>query len=346
MSRPHRVPVATLLIIGANLAAAFAQALAPAAVEAWVPGQAGWLSAMFLHRDLLHLASNLVFLAAVGPAVEFAAGSPRLIAVYLGGGSVGYALHDLLVRTQEPLVGASASVAALLGCYALRYSSLRVPILPGRGVPLGWIAALWVVLQGLGSLNQREGPSFWSHLGGFATGLALGLTFRLPRLAEVQLGHEALERLNERGPFAVLQAAQEMLRRHPGDPKALRRLAEAAHSLGDREEEKGAWLQLLNVLPEALQAEPLRRLADLHALSELPSLRRMMLADRFAETDAEVARLLWQSVAEGPQDDPQVPEALFSLALREQGGPWLRRLAAEFPVHPVTDRARMRGMLG
>ncbi|MCX7800234.1 MAG: rhomboid family intramembrane serine protease [Fimbriimonadales bacterium] len=346
MSRPHRVPVATLLIVGANLAAAFAEALAPGTVDAWSPGPAGWLPAMFLHRDLLHLAGNLVFLAAVGPAVEFAAGSLRLLAVYLAGGLAGYAAHDLLARTSQPLVGASASVAAVLGCYALRYSALRVPILPGRGAPLGWVAALWVLLQGCGSLAQNEGPSFWSHLGGFGMGLAMGLAFRLPRLAEVQFGHEALERLNERGPFAVMQAAREMLRRHPDDPKALRQLAEAARSLGEREEERAANLRLLEVLPEALQAEPLRRLADLDALGELPSLRRMMLADRFAETEADVALRLWRSVAEGPPDDPQVPEALFALALRERGGPWLGRLAAEYPVHPVTDRARLKGMLG
>jgi membrane associated rhomboid family serine protease len=55
----------------------------------------------------------------------------------LGGGVAGYALHDLLAPTPQPLVGASASVAALLGCYALRYTALRVPILPGRGVALG-----------------------------------------------------------------------------------------------------------------------------------------------------------------------------------------------------------------
>jgi hypothetical protein len=203
-----------------------------------------------------------------------------------------------------------------------------------------------VLLQGVGSLTQREGTSFWSHLGGFAAGLTLGLAFRLPRLAEVQFGHEALERLNERGPFAVLQAAQEMLRRHPDDIKALRQLAEAAHILGERDEEKAAWLRLLDLLPESLQADPLRRLADLGALVDLPSLRRMMMADRFADSEADVAILLWRSVAEGPPNDPQVPEALFALALREHSGPWMRRLATEFPVHPVTDRARMKGMLG
>ena len=346
MSRQHRVPAATLLIVGANLAAAFAEVLAPGIVDAWTPGPAGWLSAMFLHRDLLHLGSNVVFLAAVGPAVEFAAGSLRFLLVYLGGGLAGYALHHWVARTPEPLVGASACVAAVLGCYALRYFRLRVPILPGRGVPLGWLAGAWIVLQGLGGAGQAGGTSFWSHLGGFAAGLASGFALRLPKMAEVQFGHEALERLNDRGPFAVLQAAREMLRRHPDDPGALRQLAEAARSLGDTDQELDALLRLIDVLPESLQVEPLLRLGCLNALGTLPSLRRMMLADRFRDTEPGLSAALWRSVADGPADDPQVPEALFALALSEQGGPWLARLARDFPVHPVTDRARLRGMLG
>ncbi len=346
MSRQQRVPAATLLLVGANLAAAFAELLAPGIVDAWRPGPGGWLSAMFLHRDLLHLGSNVVFLAAVGPAVEFAAGSLRFLLVYLSGGLAGYALHHGLSRTPEPLVGASACVAAVLGCYALRYSALRVPVVPGRGVPLGWLAGAWVLLQGLGGAGPAGGTSYWAHLGGFAAGLGFGFALRLPRLAEVQFGHEALERLNDRGPFAVLQAAREMLRRHPDDPSALRRLAEAAHSLGDADQERDALLRLIDVLPESLQADPLRRLGRLGALGALPSLRRMMLADRFRDTDPDVSAALWRSVAEGPADDPQLPEALFALALSERGGPWLTRLVHDFPVHPVTERARLRGMLG
>ncbi|MEJ5169955.1 MAG: rhomboid family intramembrane serine protease [Fimbriimonadales bacterium] len=346
MSRTHRVPVATLLVVGANLLAAFAEVLAPGTVDAWAPGPAGWLPAMFLHRDLLHLGANVVFLAAVGPAVEFAAGGLRFLLVYLGGGVAGYALHHAIARQPAPLVGASACVAAVLGCYALRYFPLRVPLLPGRGVPLGWLAAGWAVLQGLGGLGQAGGVSYWSHLGGFAAGLGFGFALRLPRLAEVHLGHEALERLNERGPFAVMQAAQEMLRRHPDDPKALSQLAEAARKLGDREQERDVLLRLLEVLPESHQGAVLERLDELCALDRLPSLRRMMLADRFRETEPAVSAALWHSVARGPSDDPQVPEALFALAHSDPSGPWLAKLAKEFPMHPATERARLRGMLG
>lgn len=346
MTESTRFPIATVLLVGANIVVAFVSLLAPTEVHGALFGPASWFIGLFVHRDLVHLAGNMVFLAAVGPAVELAAGHIRFLLVYLAGGVAGAFLHRAMAPVGgEPLVGASACVAACLAYYSVRYAAMRVPILPGKGVPFGAIAAFWVLMQAIGGISTGGGVSYWAHLGGFATGLLASLVFRVPKLAQVTFGHEALERLNERGPFAVLRAAEQFLKQHPNDVNAMRQIAEAHRTLGDSGEETATLLALLEVLPETEQDVVLHRLSQLEALGNLPTLRRMVLADRFAVPNPDLAKALLLSVVAGDSADPQVPEALFALASLQSGEGWAERLAAEYPMHPAADRAKSRGLL-
>ena len=74
-SGTRRVPVLTLLLIAANMVAAFALFVYPDfAVELGFrpnhPSLVGAITGLFLHANLFHLLGNMVFLAAVGAAVE------------------------------------------------------------------------------------------------------------------------------------------------------------------------------------------------------------------------------------------------------------------------------------
>lgn len=361
MSNKGRLPIVAVVLVAANIAAAFAVAFDPVLVaqfgfRAGAPTLASALASPFLHENLFHLLGNMVFLAAVGPAVELAAGSVRFAVVFAAGALAGVSAHWLLASASSaPMIGASGAVAACVAYYSVRYGSLRVPLAPHVGVTMLGMVAVWLALQVVGGFltlgSQGGGTAYWTHLGGFATGLALGLAFRAPSLARVELGHAVLKEMNSRSPAASASAARQHLKEHPGDQSAMRGLAEALGRLGDHDEEIDAWMALLESTPEPLQGPVLLRLDRLRALPRLPSLRRTMLAERLKASDPDAAKALLNSVVTGAPNDAQRPDALLSLAAMErEGAPQkaealLGELLRSYPMHPASELARTRGWL-
>ena len=85
-----------------------------------VPEALTLLSYMFLHADVLHLASNMMFLWVFGDNVEDAMGHLRYLAFYLLCGIVaGLAQAMMQPTSQLPLVGASGAVAGTLAAYLI-----------------------------------------------------------------------------------------------------------------------------------------------------------------------------------------------------------------------------------
>lgn len=365
MSKGARLPVVTLLLIAANLAAAFLMVLNPELVfdhgfRADHPRARDAITALFLHANTVHLLGNMVFLAAVGAAVELSTGSFRFASVYLLSGIFGVLAHYLIVRRfaePPPLVGASGAIAGCAAYYSVRYTAMRVPLAPNVAVPVAAVTAMWLVLQVVGAFVRLgdatgSGASFWAHMGGFGAGVLLSFIYRAPDLKQVELGHEVLERMNDRGPAALEHAAREHLRLHPNDPKALRQLAQALETQHEPEEEARVLLRLLEVLPETEQPEALQRLCELGQAPELPALRRTLLAERLKATCPELARKLLQSVVDGPEGDPQRPEAMLALAgldreaEPERAAALLEELRRLYPLHPAVELARRRGWVG
>lgn len=358
MSGRSRLPVVTLILIGANLLAAFGLLFDPNLAMSFGfrpdhPSLRGVLTSLFLHANVFHLLGNMVFLAAVGAAVELASGSFRFAVVYFFAGVAGVAAHYLVTRRMPdpmPLIGASGCVAGCAAYYSFRYTSLRVPLAPKVALSVAAVTVIWLLLQVVGAfvrLGDSGGVSFWSHLGGFAAGILLSLVFRAPDLGQVKLGHEVLDRMNARGPAAVVVAAKRHLERHPRDVKALWELADAHGMLAERDAEAEVLLQLLDVLPEDAQPEAIRRLAQAGRVTLLTPLRRVQLADQHKD----VARALLKSVAEGPVEESQRPDAILALAaLERESHParadiLLKELAADYPLHPAVELARKRGWL-
>lgn len=354
MSRLNRIPIATLILIATNILAAFASALNPLLIDEWGfkgPALFSWtlITSLFLHANLMHLAGNMLFLAAVGPAVEFAAGSVRFVTVYLAGGIAGVVAHLALSHSNSLLVGASGCIAACVGYYTIRYVSLRVAVAPNVSVPVSAIAALWLFLQALGAFVQIGEPSggvaYWSHLGGVAVGVLLSLAYRAPSLGSLQLGHEALDRMNKRGPYAAIAAADLHLKNHPNDPRALAQKAEAYRALGDKLEEIETLVHLFEVQEVRELGPVILRLEELRALACITSLRRAQTADKLKAIDPGLSIILLESIANGDADDPQRPDAMLSLALLDGQTGWAARLAKEFPLHPAVEVAKSRGLI-
>lgn len=317
------------------------------------------LTCTIYHQNVIHLLGNMVFLAAVGPLVEFAVGRWQFLTIYVGGGLAGVAGHWILtsgMAADQPLVGASGSIAACVGYCAVRFMSAKVPIAPHIGLPVGALAVVWIGLQALGGFvrigeSDAGTTAFWAHLAGFLAGLLLSLVFRAPSEANRKLGHEVLDKMNDRSPAAALAAAEHHLRRHPGDRRALRMKAEALHLLHDQEGEQSVYLELLDSATDLDQVELLRKLEACGGLIRLSVGARQRLADQHGAQFPDIADALLTSILDDPDAGAQVPDTLLSLAtLVKDSQPaksseLLERLTTQYALHPATELARSRGLI-
>jgi len=140
------------------------------------------LSSLFLHFGLIHLLCNMAVLANIGTFMERLMGSGPYIVLYLvaglGGGAASLAWHPTTVSA-----GASGAIFGLYGAllaFLLRYQNevsreTLAPLMKGAFVFVGYN-----VLYGL----FRPDIDMAAHLGGLATGFAVGLFLAQPRSQE------------------------------------------------------------------------------------------------------------------------------------------------------------------
>jgi len=130
-----------------------------------------FLTAGFIHGDVVHLLFNMYALHVLGRDVERIFGSARFLAVYflalLGG--------NILVVCLSPLerltVGASGAILGLLGALVAYFWRYRENLRGGRQHLMSLISSALLNL-GLGLLPRI---SLWGHLGGIVVGLAAGI---------------------------------------------------------------------------------------------------------------------------------------------------------------------------
>jgi len=216
----RHAPVVTWAIIAANVAVFAWQLTLPAqGVErlfylfgivparltnpAWAasvgfpPGGAiGFLTSMFLHGGLFHVASNMWTMWIFGDNVEDRMGRFRFLVFYLVCGLAAGLLHWWTnPLSPVPTVGASGAIAGVLGAYIRWYPQSKVltlvPIfiyplffdLPAI-VYLGFwfVSQLFTGVLSLGMPSNVGGVAVWAHVGGFIAGMALcGLFARRDR---------------------------------------------------------------------------------------------------------------------------------------------------------------------
>lgn len=360
MSSRSRPPIVTLLLIAANILAAFVVLVNPEWIDEYgfrssSPSFFTPFTSLFVHANALHLMGNMVFLAAVGVAVEIATGSGRFTLVYFLSGLLGVGLYWMATRRMEDapaLVGASGAIAGCAGYYSLRYTKLRVSLAPKRSASVAFITVLWLLLQFAGALINVGQPvqasGFFAHLGGAICGLVLGVVLRAPDLGGMKLGHAVLDTLNETNPEQQIAFMRSHLQAHPDDLAMQIRLGEQLAQIGDRSAEIEHLQTLVFRLSGVAQVDAVARLADLGGLSIISAVRRRQLADGLPP---EVAHRLLTSIIQGPKSDPQRPEAMLDLAslLRsddpESSSLVLNDLVEQYPIHSATDLAKQRGWL-
>jgi membrane associated rhomboid family serine protease len=144
-----------------------------------VPEIVTLLTYMFLHVDIFHLASNMVFLWVFGDNVEDAMGHLRYLAFYLLCGiAAGLAQALMAPTSQLPLMGASGAVAGTIAAYLILHPRVLVWVLAFRIIPLritaAWILGVWVLTQlFMVLINRGDYVAWWAHIGGVVAGAAL-----------------------------------------------------------------------------------------------------------------------------------------------------------------------------
>ena len=289
---------------------------------------------LFIHTDPLHLAGNMLFLWIFGSLIEDVIRPWGLAALYLGGGVLAAAAHLGLSSAMGfegnvPLVGASGSVAAIMGLFMIRFFRTRVQLFCWFGwlrktlwVPAAWALLYWVGLETLGGVIDAfteggDGISHWAHLGGFAVGAAVAPflgSLKAARkeyvsddpAANVQMVSQA-ERITE---------AEKALKATPDDLPLLHWLAAAYRRSGD----------------DVRAARAARRCLQLHC-------QRGEI-----ERAAQVYLELLQD-GESPTLPPDLVLGLaekLELAHARDAAHLYRELAAKHPTHPAAQQALHR----
>ncbi|MHC4972126.1 MAG: rhomboid family intramembrane serine protease [Planctomycetota bacterium] len=125
-----------------------------------------FVTAMFLHVDLLHLVLNSVALLILIPLAAATFGARRTTCVYFGAGLVASCVSHLSHTSSVGASGALCGLIAALAVYGLRRGGFEGRLLTRRMV--GW--ALFIVVIGM----LWPGVDNWGHLGGFAGGALVG----------------------------------------------------------------------------------------------------------------------------------------------------------------------------
>lgn len=350
-------PWATLALILASVGFAFVDAFEPGSTARWAfdpatPSPLTALTSLFLHANLVHLLGNLVFLAAVGPKVEAISGAWRMLLICLGSGLAAVGFHfagALWGLPSMPLVGASGMIAGLVSYGAVLYRRSRVPLFPGLQVQVSVLVGAWLLLHlvGIVWLGQPGlgGTAYGAHLGGFAAGLLFSLGFRADRHASRLHGREQMGQMASRSPAALLSAAKTHLEHHPDDVRAMHQVAQALRDMGETQEEAEIWLRVLSIATE--QQDALQALRRLGALERLTAVQRLTLADRHRESDPDLALALLRTIA-SEKDEPRRPDALLALAelstVPDEREKCVSALESDYPLHPITELARRRGL--
>jgi membrane associated rhomboid family serine protease len=197
---PVRFPVVTVSLIvvnvlafvwevGSDEAAIVRWAVVPAALmrgEGWITP----LSAMFLHGGVMHIVSNMVFLAVFAPMVEDAMGRRTFLVFYLLGGLAATAAQIAMdPASTVPQLGASGAIAAVMGAFLVTYPRDRIKVLWFFGVfahvsqvPAFVLIGLWLISQMLNQMGavveaDAGGVAYAAHIGGAFFGMLTARMF-------------------------------------------------------------------------------------------------------------------------------------------------------------------------
>ena len=144
-----------------------------------IPEDYTYITYAFLHGDIWHLATNMLFLWVFGDNVEDAMGHVKFLIFYLLAAAAAAWFHGFLdPQSTGPLIGASGAISAVVASYFILHPKVRIWVLILWRIPLPLPAFIplivWILQQFYMLVVDREGNVSWAaHAGGIVAGLAL-----------------------------------------------------------------------------------------------------------------------------------------------------------------------------
>lgn len=139
---------------------------------------------MFSHYEVLHILFNMLWLYWLGRIFLVFFNPRQLGGLYVLGGIGGAALYMAcynliphLSNQHSLLLGASASVLAIVVAVAIYRPDYRIALLFIGGISLKWIALITVFIDVIGIENDNMGGHI-AHFGGALVGLWFGLSIK------------------------------------------------------------------------------------------------------------------------------------------------------------------------
>jgi membrane associated rhomboid family serine protease len=139
----------------------------------WTP-----LTYMFMHEGFFHILFNMLWLYWMGQIFEEYMGTKRTVGLYLMGGLAGalffLAAYNLIpafadVRDASTIVGASASVMAIVVATATLLPDYTISLMFIGPAKLKWLAIAYVIIDFIGIAGANAGGEI-AHLGGALLG--------------------------------------------------------------------------------------------------------------------------------------------------------------------------------
>ena len=153
----------------------------------FIPDQKSLLTSftyMFMHASTGHLLGNMIFLWIVGCILEMGLGRLQYAVLYIVGGLFAVWLFWLIyMNSTTPLVGASGSIAGMMGAFAVLFGKKRVKIFYSLGFYFNYLKIPAIILLPIwfgNELYQLFGPgashvAYVAHIGGLIGGAVFGV---------------------------------------------------------------------------------------------------------------------------------------------------------------------------
>jgi membrane associated rhomboid family serine protease len=154
--------------------------LLPASTEQFIRQPWSLITYMFMHADLLHILFNMLWLFWFGRMFLYSFSTNHLRGLYIFGGICGGLLYMLAFNLfpffapmvdSSVLVGASASVLAIVAATAYREPNYEISLFLFGRVRLKYLAIAAILLDML-FVTSSNGGGHVAHLGGALAGLA------------------------------------------------------------------------------------------------------------------------------------------------------------------------------
>lgn len=133
-----------------------------------------FITPIFLHANLLHVALNMLNLAVLGVFVERLVGHLRFLLIYFVTGLVSI-IASFYFMPQEISVGASGAIFGLVGAYTI-FVLMHRRAFPRHGIPaLSWLIFVIGINLAIGLFVPNVDN--YAHIGGLLSGCLLGWEF-------------------------------------------------------------------------------------------------------------------------------------------------------------------------